>query len=146
MGRDDAGNCPRCQRAASRMTPGAKKPRNAPMRNPRRTAALTARIDERLKVVQLSDRKASLDAGLDKDAIRNIRRGSRATADTLIALAPILKCSLAYLADANADAGGMREDAAAYGDDAISLVGLQADFRAFIVQLTEKLKTPTDAE
>lgn len=52
-----------------------------------KNAELIRRLNERLKETKLSDRKASLKAGLNADAIRNIRRGWAPRAETLRALA-----------------------------------------------------------
>lgn len=74
------------------------------------------RIEERLVAVDLSAAAASTKAGLSIDAIRNIRRKVEAgqeagvSSKTLEALAPVLKTTVAYLAD-GAD-GGDREDRA----------------------------------
>ena len=48
---------------------------------------LIQRIEERLKALGLSERKACLKAALEVDAIRNIRRGYGPRAETLKALA-----------------------------------------------------------
>lgn len=64
------------------------------------TAELSARIAHRLKVVNLSERKASLKAGLGPDGIRNIRRGRMPRASTLAQLAPVLQCDVNYLSEA----------------------------------------------
>lgn len=64
-----------------------------------------ARIEERLAEVKLSAAAASVKAGLSIDAIRNIRRKVEAgqeagvSSKTLEALAPVLRTSVAYLAD-----------------------------------------------
>jgi SOS-response transcriptional repressor LexA len=64
------------------------------------------RIEERLGVVGLTAAAASRKAGLSVDAIRNIRRkvengedNASVNASTLAALAPILKTTVAYLAE-----------------------------------------------
>lgn len=67
------------------------------------SGGLLSRIEERLRVVGLSASAASTAAGLSVDAIRNIRRASRDSADvgvssrTLEALAPVLGTSVAWL-------------------------------------------------
>lgn len=61
---------------------------------------LVARIDARLKTLGLSDRKASMKAGLKPDSIRNIRRGSQPSAYTLAALARTLGVDQNYFPDA----------------------------------------------
>lgn len=64
------------------------------------------RIDARLAVVELKEAPAAIAAGLGIDAIRNIRRAVRAGEDrkgistnTLIALAPVLQTTAAWLLD-----------------------------------------------
>ena len=63
---------------------------------------LLARIDDRLRALGLSERKASLKAGLKVDAIRVIRRGHHPRVDTLVALAGALGVPAAYLLEAAA--------------------------------------------
>jgi repressor LexA len=55
-------------------------------------------IDARLAALSLSDRKASMKAGLHPDAIRGIRRGATPRIDRLQALAPVLGVSFEQLA------------------------------------------------
>ena len=62
-----------------------------------RAFAIAERIDARLKAVGLSERAAALKAGLNADAIRNIRRGREPRAITLEALAKVLGCTLSDL-------------------------------------------------
>lgn len=65
----------------------------------RRMAVRVDRINERLAAVGLKAQRASLNAGLSKDAIRNIQRGSSVNgrSDTLVRIAHVLDCSVAYL-------------------------------------------------
>jgi SOS-response transcriptional repressor LexA len=59
------------------------------------------RIDRRLEALGLSPRKASIDAGLGPDAIRDLKRKpeSSPTLRTLSALAPVLRTTVAWLAE-----------------------------------------------
>lgn len=66
---------------------------------PRMTAILAKRVQARLDQLGLSARKASLNAGLHPDAVRNILRGKSESprGQTVTALAYALKCTTAYL-------------------------------------------------
>lgn len=64
---------------------------------PKPDQALIDRIDERLQVLGISDRKASLRAVNKADAIRDIRRGSAPSASRLADLARALETSVDYL-------------------------------------------------
>jgi hypothetical protein len=118
------------------------------VRNPRKTAALSARINERLKTVKLTARAASLKAGLPADAIRTIFRGSVPSADIVRALAPVLQTSVDVLAGGTAPPAGFGESAAPYGaaGEVVDLVGLPPDYRIFIRDLVDELRAPTDSE
>lgn len=69
------------------------------MRDITRMSTLAERISERLEILGVSPRAASLKAGLSADAIRNILRGKSvsARADTLAAIARALGCDVRYL-------------------------------------------------
>lgn len=60
---------------------------------------LTERIQERLTALGISANKASVDAGLGRDYVRDILRGKikEPSADRLVRLASILKCQVLYL-------------------------------------------------
>jgi repressor LexA len=58
---------------------------------------LVARIDERLGVLSLSERKACLKAGINIHTIQNIRKGHIPAADKLVALARALEVPTTYL-------------------------------------------------
>ncbi|MEN2977881.1 S24 family peptidase [Tistrella bauzanensis] len=58
---------------------------------------IVQRIEERLAVLKLSDRAASLRAGLQPDAIRSIRRGSVPRTDRIERLAQALGVSVEWL-------------------------------------------------
>lgn len=62
-------------------------------------STLQDRVAERLDALGLKPQSASIAAGLNRDAVRNILRGASLTAryDTLAALARVLQCSVAYL-------------------------------------------------
>lgn len=57
------------------------------------------RLNERLATLGKSAMGASIEAGLKKDAVRNIQRGKsrQARTDTIIRLANVLQCDVAYL-------------------------------------------------
>jgi transcriptional regulator with XRE-family HTH domain len=61
------------------------------MREPERTGALAALIEAALARKRLSATEASVSAGLNRDAIRDIRRGSIPSAAKLAALAALLE-------------------------------------------------------
>lgn len=67
------------------------------------------RIHERLEVLGISARAASLEAGLSEDAIRNMERAARegknhgASTRTLTLLAPVLKTTVAWLMERRGD-------------------------------------------
>ena len=65
------------------------------------------RIRERLSVVGKTAAGASLEAGLSRDAIRNILRGlsMNATTNTMMRLAKVLDCSIEYLAGLDPNSG-----------------------------------------
>ena len=65
------------------------------------------RIRERLSVVGKTAAGASLEAGLSRDAIRNILRGlsMNATTNTMMRLAKVLDCSIEYLAGLDPNPG-----------------------------------------
>lgn len=76
---------------------------------------ILGRIDERLAVTGLTDRKASLEAGLSEDAIRNLRRAAKTkhgrkgfNMTTIQDLAPVLQTTVAWLMgeDRDGDGGG----------------------------------------
>lgn len=76
------------------------------------------RIEQRLVAVGLSASAASRKASLSVDAIRNIRRkveageeGASVNASTLSALAPVLKTTVAYLAEGSGSAEADRGEA-----------------------------------
>lgn len=61
--------------------------------------ALISRIEKRLDALKISARAASMTAGLNPDAIRDIKRGTskNPSLDTLRKLADALQCSVEYL-------------------------------------------------
>ena len=59
---------------------------------------LLARIEERLEECGLTAHRASQFAGLPHYVIREIRRGKKPTFESVAKLAPVLHCSIAYLA------------------------------------------------
>ena len=59
---------------------------------------LLKRIDERLEECGLTAHRASQFAGLPHYVIREIRRGKKPTFESVAKLAPVLHCSIAYLA------------------------------------------------
>jgi len=77
---------------------------------------LIQRIEERLKALGLSERKACLKAALGVDAIRNIRRGYAPRAETLKALAQILEVPSGHLLEAlESGAAGAADSARSEG-------------------------------
>lgn len=81
---------------------------------------LLARIQERLKALKISPSQASLRAGLSKDAIRNLQRGSTIGMRTqsLKALAPVLDTSVEWLLEGNTDSGDVDRKLTDGRDDA----------------------------
>jgi transcriptional regulator with XRE-family HTH domain len=63
-------------------------------KNPERTAALAALLRGRLAALGISANHASLAAGLERTAVRDIYRGSQPTVAKLRALAPVLDVSI----------------------------------------------------
>jgi phage repressor protein C with HTH and peptisase S24 domain len=67
------------------------------------------RVEERLKAVGLSAQAASVQAGLSKDAIRNMQRAVQqkgragVSTKTITALAPVLETSVAWLLESDGD-------------------------------------------
>lgn len=67
------------------------------------------RVEERLKAVGLSAQAASVQAGLSKDAIRNMQRAIQqkgragVSTKTITALAPVLETSVAWLLEEDGD-------------------------------------------
>lgn len=114
---------------------------NSRVRKFQKTKELTERINHRLKAVGLSARKASLQAGLDAEAIRNIRRGSEPRAGVLNALAPVLKCSLAYL-NLNSDDVGEAEKPTL----SVNTTGLHPALSKFLSDVQERLAARNDPE
>jgi transcriptional regulator with XRE-family HTH domain len=76
--------------------------------------AIYERIEGRLEAMGLSEREASLRAGLHADAIRNIRRGAEGgraegagvSARTITALAPVLGTTSNWLLEGTEDPSG----------------------------------------
>lgn len=66
---------------------------------------IVKRIEQRLHAVSMSASKASREAGLSEDAIRNMRRGNTKGANltTLQKLAPVLETTVAWLAEGAGD-------------------------------------------
>lgn len=98
---------------------------------------IVARIEMRLKELGLSARKASLEAGLSEDAIRNLRRaakdspGDRGTStQTLQALAPVLQTTVAWLVGDEDDDFSFYPNRRWIADDGIPGVPLRGDVQA----------------
>ena len=79
------------------------------------------RIEQRLKIVRLNPSRASLDAGLSKDAIRNLQRGTSRSmqADSIAVLAPVLKTNVEWLTTGRGDPDEMHAPLSGEGGDAI---------------------------